>query len=58
VRLARYVLVEKASLGRTVAPNLTPDVQTGSGSWTGNTEFWNAGSASHKNPKILTRGCL
>jgi mono/diheme cytochrome c family protein len=28
------VLVEKASLGRIVAPNLTPDTQTGSGAWT------------------------
>src|SRR5579864_5919122 len=28
------VLVDKASLGRIVAPNLTPDMQTGSGAWT------------------------
>jgi mono/diheme cytochrome c family protein len=28
------VLVEQASLGRIVAPNLTPDMQTGSGTWT------------------------
>jgi len=28
------VLVEEASLGRIVAPNLTPDIQTGSGTWT------------------------
>ena len=28
------VLVEEASLGRIVAPNLTPDMQTGSGKWT------------------------
>jgi hypothetical protein len=31
---AGQVLVENASLGRIVAPNLTPDMQTGSGTWT------------------------
>jgi mono/diheme cytochrome c family protein len=31
---AGQVLVEETSLGRIVAPNLTPDVETGSGSWT------------------------
>lgn len=31
---AGQVLVEETSLGRMVAPNLTPDVETGSGTWT------------------------
>jgi len=31
---AGQVLIEEASLGRIVAPNLTPDMQTGSGAWT------------------------
>ena len=31
---AGQVLIDEASPGRIVAPNLTPDVETGSGSWT------------------------